>query len=476
VEYLLDGRRVRVSDLLAAKLIDEGAKLVFERKRVGRTHFATVREDGWLVLEDGSSFRSPSKAAAVAASAQAFDGWHAWVVKESGRSLDSLRQELLDSLAAAPDQTAAGEADHEAADPRRRARNRHEKLKQARELAATGQPLELAVHDLLTWWGASRRDSLVGQQVEADLANYGLATSPNFLKVAPDTSVRLISILVDPDADGEADALSEPHVEPTFTTIPLEAVEAVSSEEDENERPPVGLSIGNLPPAMGPLATVTPQARIEEAVTLMLLNNFSQIAVLSGVRGESNAISWKSIAKARNINPSATLNDATFRAAEARYDEELVDVLPRLESEGFVLVRDETRAIKGIVTTTDVVVAYQNLATPFILIGTLEQKLRRIIGDHFDMVEISKLCDPAGDRAPLEMGDLTLGDYERVLENPMMWEKLEWALDRSAFISRLKTLREIRNDVMHFNPDPLPSDAITNIRNFLSMLESYGVT
>jgi hypothetical protein len=90
------------------------------------------------------------------------------------------------------------------------------------------------------------------------------------------------------------------------------------------------------------------------------------------------------------------------------------------------------------------------------------------------MHEISSLCDPSGARAPLARGDLTLGDYERVLENPAMWSKLGWALDRSKFISRLKELREIRNDVMHFNPDPLQEDAVYNIRNFLSMLDGYG--
>jgi hypothetical protein len=139
-----------------------------------------------------------------------------------------------------------------------------------------------------------------------------------------------------------------------------------------------------------------------------------------------------------------------------------------------VLVRDETNAIRGIVTSADVVAAYQNLATPFMLIGTLDQKLRQLLVDNFSMPDIAKLCDPGGRRVPLAFDDLTLGDYERVLESPAMWEQLNWSLDRVAFLARLKLLRSIRNDVMHFNPDPLPSDAVPSIRNILNMLDSYG--
>jgi hypothetical protein len=40
--YLLDGRRVTLSDLLSAGLLAEGEHLTFVRPRMGETHEATV--------------------------------------------------------------------------------------------------------------------------------------------------------------------------------------------------------------------------------------------------------------------------------------------------------------------------------------------------------------------------------------------------------------------------------------------------
>ena len=72
--YLLDGRRVTASDLVDAALLADGAALRFTRPRVGDTHRAVVTGDGRVVLEDGQEFRSPSRAAAVAADMQTVDG------------------------------------------------------------------------------------------------------------------------------------------------------------------------------------------------------------------------------------------------------------------------------------------------------------------------------------------------------------------------------------------------------------------
>jgi hypothetical protein len=153
----------------------------------------------------------------------------------------------------------------------------------------------------------------------------------------------------------------------------------------------------------------------------MLLNDYSQLAVLSGTHTLRGAVTWKSIAQARHASPSASFSAAIVRAHEARYDQELIDVLTTLEASDFVFVRDEKNAVAGIVTTADVVHAYG----------------------------------------------------ERSLENPGSWAKLGWPLDRVAFVKRLDELRGVRNDVMHFNPDPVPPDSVEKLRNILSMLRQY---
>ena len=128
----------------------------------------------------------------------------------------------------------------------------------------------------------------------------------------------------------------------------------------------------------------------------------------------------------------------------------------------------------GIVTTADVVTAYGELATPFFLIGELHQVLRQLISRTFTLEEVTSLCDLNGSRAIQSFGDLEIGDYQRVLENPSRWAKLGWPLDRATFVTRLDELRVIRNNVMHFNPEPVPADAIDKLRYILKLLRDSG--
>jgi hypothetical protein len=199
--YLLDGRRVTIADLIGAGLIAPGDALRFKRPRVGQTHKATVTSDSTLALEGGQEFRSPSKAAQVAADMSAVDGWHAWTMASSGRSLDSLRQELLDQVAAG---TSGQAVTPDSGAPS--LQDRYEWLKEARVRADVKKPVGLSVRDLLARWDAKARGARVNQRIEADLANHGLATSPSFRKVTIDARVHLITASQDAEATGNAPA------------------------------------------------------------------------------------------------------------------------------------------------------------------------------------------------------------------------------------------------------------------------------
>lgn len=441
--YLLDGRRVIISDLLEAGLLAEGDVLQFKRPRLRETYRAVVTASGTLTLDGGQEFGSPSRAAVVAADVKALDGWHAWTTAKSGRSLDSLRQQLLE-------QTAAGEAASAVSvqdDPHQR----YEWLNEARARADARNPVRISVRDLLPRWEAKADGSTLYQRIDADLANHGLTTSPGFRKVSMDTIVRLIT----PAQDAEETAHS-------------------STDRTGDNDLDVGLTVGNLKSALNGVASISPNATFDEAITLMLLNGYSQLAVLSGSHSLRGAVTWQSIAYARNSKPHANFAAAIIRAREARYDQELVEILPDLETWDFVFVRNEKNEIAGIVTTADVVAKYRELSTPFILIGELDQVLRRLISRTFTLQEVTSLCDSDGSRAVKSFDDLDMGDYQRVLENPERWAKLGWPLDRATFIKRLDDLRVIRNNVMHFNPEPLPENAVERLRYILKLLRDFG--
>jgi hypothetical protein len=105
----IDGRRVRMSDLLEAKLLAPGEELVWERPRLGVSYRASVADTGAIVLPDGRRFASPSRAAIEAAGVPACDGWTVWrLPHRDGVLLDDLRRELAQNRARV-DQEQSGE-------------------------------------------------------------------------------------------------------------------------------------------------------------------------------------------------------------------------------------------------------------------------------------------------------------------------------------------------------------------------------
>lgn len=446
--YLLDGRRVTISHLVDAGLLKEGDTLTFDRPRVGEAHTARIAHDNRINLVDGQSFKSPSAAAIAAVGGGSFDGWEAWTVN-GGSLLSTLRQQLLDSAA---EEARVTEATAPSAE-------RHERLKKAREAAQLGKPTTLSVRRLLEWWGAKDRGGPTIRQIHADLANHGLSTSPDFDAVSIEDEVQLVGTAPAPDEEAPAEA---------------ELVTAALLPDDEEDEPAVGLTMGNFPSALAGVESISPSATFEEAITKMAINGYSQLPVLSGPRNLQGAVTWESLTRARHADPLAPFSKAFVLAREVRYDRHLVDILPMLVESDFVLVRDEKNTIAGIVTATDVAAKYGEMATPFFLIGEFDQLLRRILAKRFDIVHIASLCDPDAKRKIESFDDLSIGDYQQVLQNKDAWETLGWPLDRKVFLKRVDDLREIRNDLVHFNPDPLPEDAVRKIRNMITLLREYG--
>jgi CBS domain-containing protein len=450
--HLMDGRRVTINDLIDAGLLKVGERLQFNRSRMRKSFGAEVSESGRLRLDDGLEYRSPSRAAMVAANMRAVDGWHAWNLVSSGKSLDALRQEVLDqAVASSADITS--EDRNDTGSPAKV----HEWLRAARARAEGDDPERISVRVLLSLWGAKDRGDQISR-IEADLANHGLATRPDFRGVTLEASVSLITA-----AQEAAEESKEAREALVISTDDV---------DDSNDRY-IGLLVGTLRSALGGVVSVTPNASLDEAITKMLLNDYSQLAVMSGAHHLRGAVTWQSIARARQANPDARLVDATVGARDVPYRMDLLEVLDDLRERGFIFVRNENNTIAGIVTAADVAGRYGEMANPFILIGQLDRLLRRAITRTVPIEDVIAVCDPRGNRISGH-DDMSMGDYERVLENPDLWDRMKWSLDRSAFVARLRELRSVRNDVMHFNPDPLPENTVRHLRQINDLLRRFA--
>jgi predicted transcriptional regulator len=454
-ELLIDGRRVRISDLIDAGLLKPGDEL-FYQQRIGETpHQATVTERGQLTLSDGRTFDTPSRAAAVAAGLRAVPGWAVWQVGRDGKSLHQLRLQLL------RDVTEEVSSDRET--PREEAdavRQRFTVLEEARAEAESGRPRTLSVRDFIGLWDLEDRDRVATAQIDADLANHGLTTSPDFRAVSMERTVRIVSLPQD--------------AEPTSGTEITDGQPATAVIDEQNVD--IGLTLDNLVPPKMSLVSVSPSATFEEAITAMQINDFSQVAVLANSHTLYGSVSWESIAAAKHRDPEASFGDAIDRRARDRvfdYDTRLLDVLGTLQQHGFIFVRDDQRKISGIVTAADVVRKYDETATPFFLIGEIDQELRQLLQNTFDEETVRQAC--LGANLPFKSLDtMSIGQYQAVLNNASCWSQLGWPLDRRVFIARLDELRKIRNNVMHFNPDPVRPSEVAKLRNFLTLIRRYS--
>jgi len=82
-----------LKDLINAGYIENGEKLLWVRPRIGLKHHAAVDKDGVITTEDGMKHRSPSGAARHFYK-KPIDGWSAWKVVRTGKSLSEIRKSL----------------------------------------------------------------------------------------------------------------------------------------------------------------------------------------------------------------------------------------------------------------------------------------------------------------------------------------------------------------------------------------------
>lgn len=476
--YLLGGRRVAVRDLLEYGLLSAGDVLTFHRPRVGQTHTAIVEDRGSLRV-GGRSYLTPSKAACTAAGVTQMDGWTAWVTDQN-RTLHSLRSELLDAIA---EDAASGEVDDEppASDetapddilqdlgPDESAGTllpRHVFLKEARAAAENDEPVTVPVRALLARWGGRARGHRISRRIEADLDNHGLTTRPNFMRVSLDDDVTLTAVEPDPEPESHPEVVVAAAADPEGATV-LPVV------TEEKSSPVIGLTLGNLMSADRVLVSVKPTATLAEAMTLMLMNDYSQLPVLKTKHMCVGAVTWRSIAYAQLKDPAAPLSAAIVPVPVRSYSHELHHLLPLLQEDDFVVVTDNHNAITGIVTTSDVVGLFGERTLPFLLIGELDQELRQLMGA-VDFDTIRRICTVPGQKPLASYDDMTMYHYQSVLTNAECWDGLGWPLDRKAFVAQLDVLRRIRNDVMHFNPDGVPDGTVDKLRHMLALIREFG--
>jgi hypothetical protein len=142
---------------------------------------------------------------------------------------------------------------------------------------------------------------------------------------------------------------------------------------------------------------------------------------------------------------------------------------------GFVIVRDPAGRVTGIVTASDVAEIFRDLGEPFLLLGEIENYLRNLIDRRLTLEDVKGAVDPGDrERQVASAANLTFGEYIRLLSNPDIWRALTVKVSRPVFLQDLERIRDIRNDVMHFDPDGLAPNELRTLRSFAQFLRKLA--
>lgn len=144
-----------------------------------------------------------------------------------------------------------------------------------------------------------------------------------------------------------------------------------------------------------------------------------------------------------------------------------------LSTNQYVLIQDSSRRTSGIVTTSDLSLQFRERAEPFLLLGEIENHIRRIIErGKFTETELQECRDPSDvTRTVNGAHDLAFGEYIRLLENSKRWSQLNLEIGRKIFIDALDNVRQRRNEVMHFDPDGISDEDLDSLRKFTGFLQ-----
>lgn len=319
------------------------------------------------------------------------------------------------------------------------------------------KPSPVTVRELLSWfWGSQRRGWYVVQSIGQALGELEIETFPDFSSAYIDSPVEFRL------TPWEAVDFEPPeHLIESFENIIIAA-------DDPTYR------ISRLAAANTELVSIKPDGTLEEAITLMITNDFSQIPVMQSKRDCKGVISWRSIgqrlAVGKKMETARELMEPIFQVITS--DTSLFKAIPTIVEHDYVLVRNSSNEYCGIVTASDLSLQFKQLTEPFLLVGEIEKHLRQILLN-LSLPDIQSCKDPNDTTREINsVADLTFGEYCVGFSRHTLWTQLGLSVHQQTFCKMLEQIRSIRNDIMHFDPDGLEAKNIEVLRSFVRLLQT----
>lgn len=326
------------------------------------------------------------------------------------------------------------------------------------EIQKTRESKKTTPRAMLEEFGVGRRGWRVIESVNELLHKYDLCTNPDF-----GSAYAYGDIEISPKPKVSVRKTKDETIDPTPRLSLLKAAN-INNLKDKN------LEIG--------LITVSRETSLIEATTLMLKHNFSQLPIISGREAEG-IISWKSIGIAQSLGKVCTkVSDCKDEVTVLPLSEPLFKAVSIILEKEVVLVSQKDKTICGIVTSTDIGEQFVSMSEPFLVLEQIENHIRKILDGKLTNEDIEAVLDLTKIEKPFcDLSDLSFGHYVRIIENEYNFRKLALSIDRKILKEMLEETRRIRNEVMHFNPEPIKTKDLEHLRrtlNFLHILATRG--
>lgn len=343
-------------------------------------------------------------------------------------------------------------------------------LEEIRKKLESGQRQWKRGDKILAAFGYVRRRQTFVDQFNAALEKHGLYAQP---PVTTEMSLDGYTNFFLKSAKGARPPKAAAEPPPAEVAEEAKAELAVPPPVDTANPADLSLTIRNLECAERMPLWVKPSTTIAEAITQMQLKDYSQLVIATGERSVKGIVSYHSIASAQLLSQPTRVDECVDASVPTvALSTPLLDVIAHFQRHDCVLVIADDKRLCGIVTPADIAVEFGNMAGPFLVIGEIEEHLRWLLErGAVDLTAIPIAQPPAKGKPPAKVSDLTMGEIERIFQNPDHWAKVGLKFDRATFCGELGDIRNFRNALMHFR-EPIAGDDLNRIRNFADMLRT----
>lgn len=233
----------------------------------------------------------------------------------------------------------------------------------------------------------------------------------------------------------------------------------------------------------GQLTTILQTATVRQALKLMIEHDYTLLPVVNEAEELIGVISEQSITRAfYHTSGVAPLLDLTVEhcqepAETLTMNDSLSHAIRKLRDSYAVIIIDDKKP-KAIITDYDTNHFFQHYSEDLIRVERIEQKIRAWVEAAFpdekerrDAVKRAKDAYARTVRPKERKGDwLTFFEYLRVIEHEDHWPLFAQAFEsQELFSSLMDQVREIRNQLAHFDqrPDPCQRDLLLRATHWM---------